>query len=130
MPAAGYYWTPGYWAWNNDDYYWVPGVWVAPPAAGPPVDARILGVRQRRLSFHRGYWGPRVGFYGGVNYGYGYNGLRLRAAGVGTTVGFSTIRPVNNFGVGARRQRLPAGQFPVPPGASRASFNGGPAESR
>ena len=22
-----------------------------------------------------GYWGPQVGFYGGVNYGYGYGGV-------------------------------------------------------
>ncbi len=24
--------------------------------------------------FHAGYWGPHVGFYGGVNYGFGYSG--------------------------------------------------------
>jgi len=24
--------------------------------------------------FHAGYWGPHVGFYGGVNYGHGYGG--------------------------------------------------------
>jgi hypothetical protein len=24
--------------------------------------------------FHAGYWGPHVGFYGGVNYGFGYGG--------------------------------------------------------
>ena len=22
-----------------------------------------------------GYWGPHVGFYGGINYGYGYGGV-------------------------------------------------------
>jgi hypothetical protein len=25
--------------------------------------------------FHPGYWGPHVGFYGGVNYGFGYGGV-------------------------------------------------------
>ena len=25
--------------------------------------------------WHAGYWGPRIGFYGGVNYGYGYTGI-------------------------------------------------------
>jgi hypothetical protein len=25
--------------------------------------------------FHAGYWGPHVGFYGGVNYGFGYGGV-------------------------------------------------------
>src|SRR5262249_22158417 len=24
------------------------------------------------FAFHEGYWGPRVGFYGGIDYGYGY----------------------------------------------------------
>ena len=27
-----------------------------------------------RTRFNQGYWGPTVGFYGGVNYGYGYTG--------------------------------------------------------
>src|ERR1700728_1756644 len=33
IPAAGYIWTPGYWAWDADatSYYWVPGTWVEPP---------------------------------------------------------------------------------------------------
>src|SRR5436309_12274717 len=32
-PAAGYIWTPGYWAYDTD-YYWVPGAWVLPPRVG------------------------------------------------------------------------------------------------
>ena len=32
IPAPGYIWTPGYWAWDDDTgYYWVPGTWVLPP---------------------------------------------------------------------------------------------------
>jgi hypothetical protein len=38
-------WTPGYWGWEANQYHW-----------------------------HPGYWGHDVGFYGGINYGYGYFG--------------------------------------------------------
>ena len=35
-PGDGYIWTPGYWAWDDDDgdYYWVPGTWVMAPQPG------------------------------------------------------------------------------------------------
>ena len=35
-PGDGYIWTPGYWAWSDDDgdYYWVPGTWVLAPEIG------------------------------------------------------------------------------------------------
>ncbi len=26
------------------------------------------------MSFHAGYWAEQVGFYGGIDYGYGYTG--------------------------------------------------------
>ena len=41
-----FFWTPGYWGFGGGLYLW-----------------------------HAGYWGPHVGFYGGVNYGYGYGGV-------------------------------------------------------
>jgi hypothetical protein len=75
-PGDGYIWTPGYWAWDPDDqdYYWVPGTWVEAPEAGylwtPPWWGWDNGV----YLFHEGYWGPMVGFYGGVDYGFGYPG--------------------------------------------------------
>jgi hypothetical protein len=33
-PGDGYIWTPGYWAYGDDDYYWVPGTWVIAPEVG------------------------------------------------------------------------------------------------
>jgi len=75
-PGDGYLWTPGYWAWNPDveDYYWVPGTWVLAPEVGylwtPPWWGWSGGV----FLFHEGWWGPHMGFYGGVNYGFGYFG--------------------------------------------------------
>jgi hypothetical protein len=75
-PVAGYLWTPGYWGWNADyyDYYWVPGVWVPPPRVGLLWTPPWWGWRNGVYAFNQGYWGPTVGFYGGVNYGFGYTG--------------------------------------------------------
>ena len=72
-PVAGYIWTPGYWAYEND-YYWVPGVWVPPPSVGLLWTPPWWGWRNGAYVFNQGYWGPTVGFYGGINYGYGYTG--------------------------------------------------------
>ncbi len=44
-PQVGFLWTPGWWGWGGEGFI-----------------------------FHEGYWGPRVGFYGGINYGFGYFG--------------------------------------------------------
>ena len=76
-PAEGYLWQPGYWAFSpaRNDYYWVPGVWVAPPTPGYLWTPPYWGFAGGRYFFHLGYWGPRVGFYGGINYGYGYLGV-------------------------------------------------------
>ena len=35
----------------------------------------LLGLVQGLYVFHGGYWGPHVGYYGGVNYGFGYMGV-------------------------------------------------------
>ncbi len=75
-PVAGYIWTPGYWDYGYDvgDYYWVPGVWVPPPSVGVLWTPSWWGWNNGVYAFNQGYWGPTVGFYGGVNYGYGYTG--------------------------------------------------------
>jgi hypothetical protein len=73
-PAPGYLWTPGYWAYADFGYYWVPGVWVRPPRIGLLWTPGYWGYRGGHYIFNDGYWGPTVGFYGGINYGYGYGG--------------------------------------------------------
>src|SRR5580658_10109876 len=76
IPDDGYMWTPGYWAWGDDiqDYYWVPGTWVLAPEPGYLWTPGYWGWSNGVYLWNVGYWGPHVGFYGGVNYGYGYGG--------------------------------------------------------
>jgi len=75
IPAPGYLWTPGYWGYGEAGYYWVPGVWVRPPAVGLLWTPGYWGFAGGVYGWHVGYWGPHVGFYGGVNYGFGYGGI-------------------------------------------------------
>ncbi len=74
-PSDGYIWTPGYWAYGPYGYYWVPGVWVRPPRVGFLWTPGYWGFVNGAYLWHAGYWGPHVGFYGGINYGYGYSGV-------------------------------------------------------
>jgi hypothetical protein len=74
-PQDGYIWTPGYWAWDPDDgYYWVPGTWVLAPEPGFLWTPAWWGWEGGAFLFHEGFWGPHIGFYGGINYGFGYFG--------------------------------------------------------
>ncbi len=74
-PGPGYFWTPGYWSWNDDEgYYWVPGTWVVAPV-GMLWTPGYWGWNEGLYVWHGGYWGPHIGFYGGINYGYGYGGV-------------------------------------------------------
>ena len=74
-PAPGYIWIPGYWAWEEAyGYYWVPGTWALAPVVGYLWTPGYWGWESGLYLWHPGYWGPHVGFYGGINYGFGYFG--------------------------------------------------------
>ena len=76
IPGDDYLWTPGFWAWSDDDqdYYWVPGTWIAAPQTGFLWTPGYWVAGNGGYMWNQGYWGPVVGFYGGVNYGHGYGG--------------------------------------------------------
>ncbi|HEY1576015.1 MAG TPA: YXWGXW repeat-containing protein [Terracidiphilus sp.] len=74
-PEPGLMWTPGYWAYGPDGYYWVPGAWVPAPYEGALWTPPYWGWSGGLYVFHSGYWGRHVGYYGGINYGFGYMGV-------------------------------------------------------
>src|SRR5947209_421972 len=97
-PGPGYIWTPGYWGWDDDDgYYWVPGTWVVAPV-GMLWTPGYWGWNEGVYVFHTGYWGPHIGFYGGVNYGFGYGGVGF-AGGEWRGRSFYYNRSVTNVNV-------------------------------
>ena len=75
-PEDDLVWTPGYWNWSADinDYYWVPGAWVSAPIVGYLWTPGYWVIDRGLFYWRSGYWGPHVGFYGGINYGHGYFG--------------------------------------------------------
>jgi YXWGXW repeat-containing protein len=73
-PGAGYIWTPGYWAYGPNGYSWVAGAWIMAPQPGYLFTPGYWDFADGVYIWHRGHWGPHVGYYGGVNYGFGYTG--------------------------------------------------------
>ena len=97
LPAPGYLWTPGYWGYGDAGYYWVPGVWVQPPSVGVLWTPGYWGYAGGLYGWHAGYWGPHIGFYGGVNYGFGYGGLGYEG-GYWNHGALFYNHSINNFG--------------------------------
>ncbi len=121
IPAPGYLWIPGYWAWDGDDYYWVPGYWERPPRVGLLWTPGYWAWNNGIYVYRTGYWGRTVGFYGGVNYGYGYTGIGY-AGGYwrGRTLYYN--RSVTNININITNvYERPVTVRPGP----RVSYNGG-----
>jgi hypothetical protein len=73
-PGYGYIWTPGYWAYGDAGYYWVDGAWVEPPYEDALWTPGYWGGDDGAYLWNPGYWGLSIGYYGGINYGFGYFG--------------------------------------------------------
>jgi hypothetical protein len=123
IPAPGYIWTPGYWAWGVDGYYWVPGTWVLPPAVGLLWTPGYWGWAGGVYAWNAGYWGPTVGFYGGINYGFGYTGSGYWG-GRWDHGHFAYNSAVNNFG-GRRFTNVYHRTVAAGDPGNRVAFNGG-----
>ena len=122
-PGDGYIWTPGYWAWSPDGYYWTPGAWVEAPYEGALWTPGYWGYWHNSYGFYPGYWGQYVGYYGGINYGFGYIGYGYQGGYWGGGH-FNYNRSVNNINVTVVHNvysRSVAGNT----NNSRVSFNGG-----
>lgn len=121
-PGPDYIWTPGYWAWADGGYYWVPGTWVVAPTPGLLWTPGYWGWVGGAYSWHTGYWGPHIGFYGGVNYGFGYTGVGYAGAfwRGGHVVYNRSVTNVTNINVTNVYNRTV-----VVNNVSHVSFNGG-----
>ena len=120
-PEVGFLWTPGYWGYGPEGYFWVPGVWVAPPSPGLLWTPGYWGWVNGAYLWNGGYWGPHVGFYGGVNYGFGYGGVGfLGGRWAGGVFEYNTA--VMHVGVGGGWHSYNAG---VPVNNVHTAFNGG-----
>jgi hypothetical protein len=93
-PYQGALWTPGYW-----------------------------GYAHNRYGFFHGYWGPHIGFYGGVNYGFGYVGTGYQG-GYWNSGRFYYNRSVNNINVNVVHNVY--NRTIIVNNSQRISYNGGP----
>ena len=123
-PGDGYIWTPGYWAWAPSGYYWVPGAWVEPPYASALWTPGYWGFYGGRYMFYPGHWGLHIGFYGGINYGFGYVGFGYEG-GYWRGGHFFYNRVYNHIDARVHNVYSYSARVNVARGNARASYRGG-----
>jgi len=123
IPAPGYVWVPGYWAWSPSGYYWVPGTWVLPPAIGLLWTPGWWEFVDGAYVWHPGYWAPEVGYYGGIDYGFGYTGYGFDGCYWRGATLFYNIAVINIIDV--RIVNVFNRPVFIDPHATRVSFHGG-----
>jgi hypothetical protein len=125
VPAPNYVWEPGYWAWGPGGYYWVPGTWVLAPEPGLMWTPGYWAYDNGAYDWNQGYWAAQVGFYGGVDYGFGYFGVGYVGGGwQGNDFAYNTA--VTNVNTTIVRNVYVDRTVVEPAGGNRPSFNGGP----
>jgi hypothetical protein len=87
------------------------------------VDPGLLGFLGGVYAFRPGYWGQRVGFYGGIDYGFGYSGAGYQG-GRWDNGRFFYNTTVNNI-AGAHITNVYNQPITNNTTINRASFNGG-----
>ena len=97
-PGNGYLWTPGYWSYAPQGYYWVPGAWAQPPQVGFLWTPGYWGFVAGMYRYNYGFWGQHIGYYGGINYGFGYTGMGYQG-GYWNNNRFYYNRSVNNVNI-------------------------------
>jgi len=122
-PGDGYIWTPGYWNWASTGYYWVPGAWVEPPYSGALWTPGYWGFSSGRYLFYPGHWGTHIGFYGGINYGFGYTGTGYEG-GYWNSGHFFSNRDYNNIDTSKVHDNY-SYKVNRPESPSHVSFHGG-----
>jgi len=122
-PGENYIWTPGYWNYDpSQGYYWVPGAWVRAPYVGALWTPGWWSFENGRYAWRRGYWGRHIGYYGGIDYGYGYDGYGYQG-GYWHGDRFAYNRVANNVEP-SRQQDVYSYRF-QPENNTRVSYNGG-----
>jgi hypothetical protein len=126
-PGDGYVWVPGYWAYADDEgYYWVPGTWTLAPEPGLLWTPGYWAWQPAGYVWNAGYWGPHVGFYGGINYGFGYFGTGFSGGYWANNTYFcnGAVTNIDAFHGSAANVYYGHGGFDHP-NSSRVSYNGG-----
>ena len=126
-PGEDYVWVPGYWAWSPVGFYWVPGTWALAPEPDLLWTPGYWAFESAAYYWHPGYWGPVVGYYGGIDYGFGYPGTGYYG-GYWRNRHFFYNQAVNNVDVARIHYVYRAAV--VPHAVSRVSYNGGPGGTR